>query len=121
MIFFHDVYSYMPKLEACANKTNTGVSTTSTCRDRPKMKTKLLLSFGKKEFFFMMFILICQNSKHVQKKTYTGISTISTCRDRPKLKTKLLLSFGKNEFFFMMFILICQNSKHVQKKTYTGV
>ena len=73
VIFFHDVYSYMPKLEACANKTYTGVSTTSTCRDRSKMKTKLLLSFGKNEFSFMMFILICQNSKHVQKKTYTGV------------------------------------------------
>ena len=67
-IFFHDVYSYMPKLAACANRTYTGVSTTSTCRDRPKLKTKLLLSFGKNEFFFMMFILICQNSKHVQTK-----------------------------------------------------
>ena len=52
MNFFHDVYSYMQKLEACANKTYTGVSTTSTCRDRPKLKTKLLLSFGKTAIFF---------------------------------------------------------------------
>ena len=42
----------MQKLEACANKTYTGVSTTSTCRDRPKLKTKLLLSFGKTAIFF---------------------------------------------------------------------
>ena len=68
MNFFHDVYSYMPKLEACANKTYTGVSTTSTCRNRPKLKTKLLMSLAKMNFFFMMFILICQNSKHVQIK-----------------------------------------------------
>ena len=52
VIFFHDVYSYMPKLEACANKTYTGVSLTNTCRDRPKLKTKLLLSFGKNAIFF---------------------------------------------------------------------
>ena len=42
----------MPKLEACANKTYTGVSLTNTCRDRPKLKTKLLLSFGKNAIFF---------------------------------------------------------------------
>ena len=44
-IFFHDVYSYMPKLEACAKKTYTGVSITSTCRDRPKLKTKIFTEF----------------------------------------------------------------------------
>lgn len=36
--------------------------------DRPKLKTKLLMSFGKNAFFFVLFILMCQNSQHVRTK-----------------------------------------------------
>ena len=74
----------MPKLEACANKTYTGVSTTSTCRGTPKLKTKLLLSFGKNEFFFHDVYSYIPKLEASANKTYTGISTTSTCRDRPK-------------------------------------
>ena len=85
----------MPKLEACANKTYTGISTTSTCRDRPKLKTKLLLSFGKTAIFFHDVYSYMPKLEACANKTYTGILTTSTCRDRPQFFIDSFATFQK--------------------------
>ena len=85
----------MPKLAACANKTYTGISTTSACRDRPKLKTKLLLSFGKNGFFFHDVYSYMTKLEACANKTYTGVSTISTCRDRPQFFIDSFATFQK--------------------------